>query len=262
MKKFFAVLLSLLLIFTVLCPYTFAADIIDSVQTDSQTDEPSEPENPDEPESKVHPKSFNELDGNEVVANFYICSKINFLGHVWIYIENTRTLKENETLDGLSEDEQNALMSIPVGCVENACRPGEGMSVGTALFSRANGGGVYYNVEAYMLRDKGTKGIKAKKRTLTKDELIKVNNKIVDTNEWTPFTNCGLFATKVWNVIPGDHVAYGVFPFITAISIGNNKENVPNMSVPETDRIYKQRGKDGKAHYEVVSKASLIMPVG
>ena len=274
MKRILALLFSIVLILTALCPSAFATEFNNYIQnTNSAADEeePENPENPDpeepqEPE-KTNPKSFEELDDNEVVANLYICTKINFLGHVWIYIENTRTLKDTETLEGLSVEEQKAVMSIPVGCFKGGCEMGQGVSVGTAFFTRVDGPGVYYNVEAYMLRNKGTKGIRANKLELTKKELIEVNKKIVSTNEWTPFTNCGLFATKVWNRacdVKGvkNKAAYGVFPFVTALDLGSDKKDVPNMYVPDTNHIYKQRKTGDKAYCEKASKGSLNMPIG
>lgn len=278
MKKILALLLSIILILTALCPSAFAAEISNGIQTvysamdegEIETPEepdPEDPENPEEPEVKTVPKSFEELDDSEVVANLYICTKINFLGHVWIYIENTRALGEDETLEGLSAEEQKALMSIPVGCFKGGCEMGQGVSVGTAFFTRVDGPGVYYNVEAYMLKNKGKKGIRANKLELTKKELIEVNKKIVETNEWTPFTNCGLFATKVWNRacdVKGvkNKAAYGVFPFVTAIDLGSDKSDVPKMIEPDEKQVYKQRKTGDKAYCEKVSKGSLNMPIG
>ncbi|MEE1066578.1 MAG: hypothetical protein UH249_10650, partial [Acutalibacteraceae bacterium] len=102
-------------------------------------DEPDKPDVPDEPDEPEPPKpTFDELPGDYVVGKMYICTQIVFLGHSWIYIEST--------FDG----------EIPVGCY--TMQPYGSVSVGTFLFSRADGMGVYYNVERYCANEYGLKG--------------------------------------------------------------------------------------------------------
>ncbi len=253
MKRFLSVLSALVCIISVLCPYTCAygengysyvysesGEAEENADIPENPDIPDEPDTPDEPDVPDTPDEPSEED--KYVARLCICSRIVVLGHAWIYVENLT--------DG----------TLRVGCYD--CPQGQGVSVGSQMFSRADGGGIYYNVEAYMGNKKGLNRARSKSMLLTREQLDTVNEKILKTNEWTPFTNCCLFATKVWNSVSDDRVAYGVFPFVTALSMIKGNEGVPEMYVPGREQVFKQRKKKDKAYLEPVKDASLRRGIG
>lgn len=240
MKKLVSVLIALLCIISVLSPAAFGADekeasALYTEAADEQSETPENPQEPDEPDEPAQEEQY--------VARMCICVRLVVTGHAWIYIEN------------LTDD------TLRIGCYD--CPKGQGVTLGTFFFVRVDGGGTYYNVESYMGNKKSLKRTKSNSMLLTQEQLDVVNEKILKTNEWTPFTNCCLFATKVWNSVADEHVAYGLFPFITAISISSNgNEGVPEMYVPERDQVFKQKKKKDKAYLKPVSDASLIKGIG
>ena len=250
MKKTLSFLFAVIMIFSAVCSAASAADMsspraayaeangIESEEP-SETGDSDEPEIPDTPDN---PETPDEPDEEQYVARLYICSRIVFIGHAWIYVEN------------LTDD------VIMVGCYP--CPAGQGVSVGTSLFTRADGAGNYYNMEAYMGNKKGLSGTKSISMLLDKSQLETVNEKILKTNEWTPFTNCCLFASKVWNSVSDRHVAYGVFPFVTLLSMLSDNEGVPDMYYPDASQCYKQKGKKDGAYLKPCSKASFVLGVG
>lgn len=258
MKKILAVLMAIILFVSASLPVAGAISfsettaLFESLVMAMDEEEPTEPETPD-PEDPAVP------DENAPVAELYLCTRYVLMGHVWIYVENLKEPVIDE--DGTVVDDG----SIKVGCY--TCPSGKGVSVGTALMSRANGMGNYYNVESYMLKGKNLKNIDYVKMQLTQTQLEKVNKTILKSNQWTPFTNCGFFACRVWNSVSDRHIAYGVFPFITSFSIidkrtKEEKNETISFKEPSRDEVFKQKGKGDKATLKEVSDASLVAWVG
>lgn len=241
MKRVIAILLTVITLMTVACPSASALDlnaVFEEANGYTVSDENGEvTEDPQEPE---------EPQGEQYVAKMYICVRLVVTGHGWIYIEN------------LTDD------TLRIGCYD--CPKGEGVSMGTFCFVRFDGIGTYYNVESYMGHKKTLKNTRSNSMMLTQKQLDKVNEKILKTNQWTPFTNCCFFACKVWNCVANEqdkHVAYGLFPFITSLSIkSNGNEGVPDVYAPRRDQVFKQKGKKDNATLKVVSNASLIKGIG
>ena len=244
MKRILAIILTVITLMTVICPSVCAMDLnavfaeangyTASEESGESPEEPQEPQEPEEPQ------------GEQYVAKMYICVRLVVTGHAWLYIEN------------LTDD------TLRIGCYD--CPKDEGVSLATYGFQRLDGFGTYYNVEAYMGNKRSVKRTKSNSMMLTQEQLDKVNEKILKTNQWTPFTNCCFFACKVWNCVAkeeGKRVAYGLFPFVTAISISSNgNEGVPDMYAPDREQVFRQKGKKDKATLKVISKISLILGVG
>ena len=233
MKRITAVFLSILCILMLICPAVSA----------EESDLPLPPEEQED----------------EIVAEIYICTKFVIVGHVWIYVENKR--KPVIAEDGTVIDDG----AITVGCYK--CPVGQGVSVGTDLLTRANGAGIYYNVEAYKLQNKKNKSVIYTHIPLTSEELDILNKRILKSNQWTPFTNCGLFATQAWNSVSDRHIAYGVFPFVTALSIiskrtDDEKNTAIKFKPVSKENVFKQKGRKDKAVLKPCNDLSLVMWVG
>lgn len=225
MKKFISVILILCIMFS--CAVTVTAYAEDGEEQQIiQEDEQQEQEKQE----------------TQYVAKMYICSRIIILGHVWLYFEN------------LTDE------NITIGCYN--LEPEQGVSVGTFLFTRYNGGGIYYNIETYCGHKHSLKRTVSQSMMLTKEQLEKVNKKILASNSWTPFTNCGLFATKVWNSVSDRHIPYAVFPILTKIAIKRHNEGVPNFFVPSKEQCFRQKGRKDKARLKQVNGASLLWGIG
>lgn len=273
MNNKFIRILSLVLVFSVIFSFTaFAEEAIPSVEettspisenvtdyveettepdTPSEPEEPSEPTEPEIPEDPTEPDTpeepdepevvkpaFDELSGDTIVAKMYICSQVVFLGHAWIYIESC--------FDG----------EIPVGAY--TMKPYGSVSVGTFLFSRADGMGVYYNVERYCANEYGLKKQVWLGMDITKDQLIKVSDEIKNWNYWDPYFNCTFFASKVWNSVSNKFMMPMMFPAFTSAQIrtqGGNS-NVVMQDVERTD-CYKQKGTGNDVRLEVVKDRTL-----
>lgn len=242
-KRIFLCLLCLLLFCAVCAPAASALQDDDpGVQTDVQdegvdvkdegvdvqdegADTPFEPEQPAE---------------DPVVARLYLCCRVLFFGHTWIYVEN----KTSEP--------------IRVGVIYTA--PGTGVSVGTHKYRRADGGGVYYNVEAYMLKGKGTSATVARAMDLRQSQLQTVNDTIVNNNSWSLSDNCNRFATRVWNSVAPDTVSYAFLPLTEKGRIGSG--GAPSMTDPGRDMVLRQNGSGYGASTYRVKDASLICGIG
>lgn len=203
------------------------------------TDTPDTPEIPDEPDKPEPPKpTFDELPGDTVVGRMYICTQIVFLGHSWIYVENT--------FDG----------TIPFGCI--TIEPNKGGSAGTFLFTRSDGMGVYYNVEQYCSEHYGLVSEAWLGMDITKDQLEKVNDEITSWNYWGLYLNCTFFASKVWNSVSDDFIMPMMFPIFTKAQIntkGGNSDVI--MKHVEPEECYKQRGTGKNVRAEEVSYGTL-----
>lgn len=202
-------------------------------------DEPDIPDIPDEPDVPEEPKpTFDELPGDYVIGRMYICTQVVFLGHSWIYIEST--------FDG----------EIPVGCY--TMKPFGSVSVGTFLFSRRDGMGVYYNVERYCANEYGLKGQAWLGMDITKDDIEKVSKEIKSWNYWDPYFNCTFFAAKVWNSVSDKFIMPMMFPiFIKAQTQtkGGNKNIV--MQDVEPEECFKQKKTGNNAYLVQVKESSL-----
>lgn len=184
--------------------------------TEAPTTEPTEP-------TTKPAKTFDEYNDNDKVAVMYICTQQVGLGHAWIYIENI------------------AECELKVGCYD--LKPDNGVSVGTFLLSRSDGGGVYYNVEAYCANKWGLRNQSWLKTELTKKQLIKVSDRIKAFNWWGIYLNCTFYAAEIWNCVSSKKIVPILFPFFVKWQIlahGGNK-NVAMKPVEKTD-CYKQHG--------------------
>ncbi len=123
-------------------------------------------------------------DSDEYVATITIFSSTstaNALGHSWVYFEN------------ISDE------TITVGAYH--LEPDKGVSVG--VFSGktlADGRGVYYNVESYLIHNVGSGvGRRSITQKITADQLQNATDTINSSNTWSVVKNCSAFAEKVWN---------------------------------------------------------------
>ena len=224
-----------------------APDEPESPDTPDEPDNPDEPDDPDVPDEPHEPEppkpTFEELPGDYVVGKMYICTQIVFLGHSWIYIEST--------FDG----------EIPVGCY--TMKPFGSVSVGTFLFSRADGMGVYYNVERYCANEYGLKGQVWLGEDITKDDIKTISREIKNWNYWDPYFNCTFFASKVWNSVSDKFMMPMMFPMFTKAQTktqGGNSAIV--MQDVEREDCYKQKKSGDKAYIVTVSDRTLNSRLG
>lgn len=174
------------------------------------------------------------------VARMYICARVVFFGHVWLYFEN---LTDGDLTVGV--------YTVPKG---------EGVSVGSMGSSRSDGKGIYYNVEAYMIHKMGGSGTVGRSMLLTQEQLDTVNATILERNEWSLSKNCCRFATRVWNSVADHTVSYAFLPLTVKGRIGSG--GAPNMIYPPKSRVFRQHGTGPDATLSRVKNASLIMYVG
>ncbi len=168
---------------------------------------------PDDAEEKVY------------VARMYIAHRsrdYNTNGHTWIYIEN------------LTDS------GIQVGAV--VVPKGKGVSVGSYGTTIADGAGLYYNVEAWRYRNVDPIDWIHISKDLTEEDLVKVSNKIVNTNTWSYILNCAYAAIRIWNTVPGNKLVFLYFPTLTQfqISICRDRGNGFKMVNPPLKDVYKQ----------------------
>ena len=163
---------------------------------------------------------------DEIVANMYLChrrSSAAIFGHCWVYIENL----SNETLQ--------------VGAY--SCPPGQGVSVGNWFITRADGNGIYYNVEAYCGNVYGVKGMTATKDTLTRAELKKVSRRAAEQNQWGLFRNCSFYAAAVWNAGSSKKVIPFFHPTVVWLQILLHGNVGPiSMYFPARNQVRRQIG--------------------
>ena len=118
---------------------------------------------------------------NEIVANYYIFvlqTDVHPIGHMWVYLENLT-----------DKPMQVGLYTVPAH---------EGVSVG--VFSRKDGKGIYYNVEAYTQTVYGMEGQICLKDQLTAEKVKDVSDALIRyLNHWDPIFNCMYFAFRIWN---------------------------------------------------------------
>lgn len=258
MKKFTKVIAVCLILLTVLSIPSFALEAksdVNPVTVMTEDEQPIEeetdadvPENPDETdesidtdeptEPEVLTEDFNSIPGNTVVGRMYICTQQVGLGHAWIYIES------------------NFNGDMPVGCY--TLKPYQGVSFGTFCFSRSDGPGVYYNIEAYCANRWGLKNESSLGMDITKDQLLKVSKRIKQWNYWDFYFNCTFFAAEIWNCVSSKKIIPLMFPVLEKMQIlilgGSREVNMKN--VEKTD-CYKQVGLNSRAHLVQASEGSL-----
>ena len=213
----------------------------------TEPEEPTDPTDPSEPTEPTDPPkpTFDEIPGNTVVGRMYLCTEIIFMGHSWIYIESF--------FDG----------EMTVGCY--TVEPYGSVSVGTFGVSRRDGGGLYYNVERYSAHKYGLRSANWVGKDITKDQLIKISNRIRNWNHWDPFLNCTFFAGYVWDttskkgVMP--LVVIPVFIMMQTAMLGGNSD-VEMQPLDDPKQCFKQKKTGGNATLVEVKESSLKTRIG
>lgn len=184
-----------------------------------------------------------ESSDDEIVARLYVCSSMSvpvLVGHVYLYVEN---LSDEPITVGLYE--------VPIG---------QGVSVGTMCFSVSDGGGIYYNVEAYRInKNDKNDSVLCKSKDLTKSELEKLSRKLSDaSNHWDIVFNCSYFAYTIWNYMTGDFIVPLIIPILShaALAVSGGKSGI-QMYSPERTEVFRQHGSGSGATLELVSDATL-----
>lgn len=199
----------------------------------TQGDEPTT--QPDEPPAE---------DSDTVAKLSVVIRNKGFVGHVWLYVENLT-----------DEPFEVGLLTV---------QPDEGVSVGLLSLSRADGWGIYYNIEAYCCNNISAEGCTWLTEELNLTELQSVSNQIGSyTNYWDPFFNCVFFAFKIWNTVSDKTLIPLVFPILGTAQMrlkGAESGNV-EMFCPSADNVFRQRGTGKNARLETVSEKSLSKAV-
>lgn len=177
-----------------------------------------------------------------VVARIYVITYLegtSWTDHAWVYFENLTKEKIRVGLYGLP--------------------PGEGVSVGCYAASRADGYGIYYNVESYCADKFGQSGWISISKEITKSQLQNATDKILTIrNGWDFIFNCMYFAFKVWNAATGDNLLSFVFPVIGQMQLkARGATKGPEMFVPKKTRVYRQKGRGDSAYLTLVSEKTL-----
>lgn len=218
MKKVTSIILSCILVFTLAMPAFAVEPFEENIPPATEITTAAEP-------GVVNDSVIEE---NAVVARVYLCATINSLtGHIWLYFIN------------LTDTE------LPLGYV--TLKPHEEMSVGSLRNSRKDGGGTYYNGEAFMANDltsvcKHTTSIYT---DITYSQLITIGNKIKSRNSYLLLgNNCGDFACSCWNSIApaGKKVVNILVPLFTIISVvfAGGKRGQIQMKSADITRVFKQ----------------------
>ena len=178
----------------------------------------------------------------EPVARLYVCSrKKSFfaMGHVFLYVEN------------LSEK------TLKIGPYD--LPPREGVSIGTFGFTRADGFGVYFNVEAYVYNAYGDQGILCLSSNLTAKELEKFSSRLLYSNTWDfMFYNCVSFAFMMWDTVAAPVLIPLLIPALGRLQIRlYGGQAAPKMFYPSQNRVYKMRGSGKNSSLKRVSKRSI-----
>lgn len=177
-----------------------------------------------------------------VVARMYVITYLegtSWTDHAFVYFENL----SKQTL-------RVGLYDLPVG---------QGVSVGCYAASRADGYGIYYNVEAHCANKYGQSGWCSISKDLTKNELNKATNAIINArNGWDFVFNCMYFAFQVWNKTTGDNLVSLIFPVFGQIQLKmRGGRSGPKMYFAREDQVFRQRGKGSSAYLTGVSRGTL-----
>lgn len=184
---------------------------------------------------------------DEIVATISICSRVKevpSLGHIWIYVHN---ISDRQLKVGVYD--------LPAG---------EGVSVGTFANTRADGTGVYYNIEAHCINKYSDYDFYSITKELTKSQLEALSSRIRNYNHWDFVFNCMYFAFTMYNEATGSSFASLIFPILGELQIKlyGGKYKALNMYYPSASEVYKQIGTGSSAYLTVVSKKSLETPIG
>lgn len=207
-----------------------------ATETEEDTTQDNEPTTqPDEPPTE---------ESDTVAKLSVVIRNKGLVGHVWLYIEN--------------------LTDKPIDVGLLTVQPNEGVSVGLLSFSRADGWGIYYNIETYCCNNISADGCTWLTEELDLSELESVSKQIGSyTNYWDPFFNCVFFAFKIWNTVSDKTLIPLVFPILGTAQMrikGAESGNV-EMFCPNADNVFRQRGTGKNARLEPVSEKSLTKAV-
>lgn len=248
MKRTISLLLSFIIVFAMAVP-CFAEDInepefVETVQEFIETEVTEAPEETEDIEMIVMPPVYPDAEipvmnavtaeddvkewGDEPVVKVYLCATISSLtGHIWLYFVNLTPYE------------------LPLGYV--TLKPYEEMSVGSLRNTRTDGGGTYYNGEAYMADS--LVGVRqntvSTSMDLTYSQLLTIGSKIKSKNSYIILgNNCGDFACACWNSVApvGKKVVNILVPIFTIIGVfmaGGVKGQV-EMKRPDISRVFKQ----------------------
>lgn len=184
--------------------------------------------------------AFAANDKGDIAATVTYFCYVKNPGHCWIYVEN------------LTDE------AFMVGAYK--LEPDCGVSVGTFGFTRYDGWGIYYNVEAYAQNVHGLGSYSTITEELTKEEVKTLSNQILaHNNSWNIFSNCTAFAAKIWNSVSDKKMAALVFPaFVRVLMILRGaRTNTPVMKAVTKDQVFKQKGKGSNAYLVNVRESSL-----
>lgn len=181
------------------------------------------------------------------VAKLYLCyrwSGAPSLGHVWVYVENLT----NHSL-------QVGAYTVPAG---------QGVSVGNFGLTRADGNGIYYNVESYCGNHYPISGMISNRTNLTQGELNRVSNAILQQNLWFPIgSNCTDFACRVWNAGGGTRVVSFGLPVFTKWQIqAHGNTGFVQMTNVSADQVKKQHGSGVGASLSTCSPGTISKQIG
>lgn len=179
-------------------------------------------------------------DKEEIVATVSLFCYSKNPGHCWIYVEN---------LTG----ETFSVGAYRLGAYS-------GVSVGTFGFTRYDGWGIYYNVEAYVQNTHGIGNYSTFTEELTREELYELSDTILSQkNSWSVLSNCTSFAAKVWNTVSKKKIAGLVLPAFVKIlmMLRGAKSGSPVMKPVSEDEVFRQKGKGDRAYLVNVSRRSL-----
>ena len=178
---------------------------------------------------------------DKYVAEMYICAKrvVSPMGHMWVYIQNK---SDHDLLVGA--------YTVPAG---------QGVSIGVYGLTRADGMGIYYNVEAYSANKFGLTSVICMQEKLTEDELNKVSRRIRNSNFWDLiFFNCMGIAFSIWNSGATPKLIPLIFPVFGRLQIMMYPHmNEIDMYYPTVNQVYKQRGMGNNARLDKVSAGTL-----
>ncbi len=245
-KLIFAILLALTTMFSgaseVLAVQSESSEIDEDTTTQVIIEETTTEENTQEEntENSTSP-DITDTDDEDIVGKIYLCSRwssITTTGHLWVYIHNT------------------SAVPITVGLLEVA--PDEGVSLATFGFTRSDGFGIYYNMETYRNDKYCDESCISISDDLTKEELEKINKKLLNSNQWNPIINCVFFACSIWNTGGNRFIIPFTYPPVTRlfIKMAGGKE-ICQMVYQPPENTFKQRGFGSNSYLDHLSQKSL-----
>lgn len=227
MKKFTSAVLAVLTVLNI-STAAFAEFVPENTQPEyyasiETLDDYTEPE-----EAIIETEAETEEAGTDFdyAAKMYLCATAHSVtGHMWVYLEN--------------------LTDAPITVGYVSVEPGESISVGNLRNSRRDGGGTYYNGEAFMASnlEETSKHTTYLEQNITFDQLEKVSREIKSHNTYLFVGyNCTNFACDIWNSVAKAKIASLCLPIFTIFEMklfGADKGN-PTMDRPEITEVFKQ----------------------